>query len=90
MFRTAARTMIRNWNTGVMTFVLPDGREIRLDGATPGPEARLIVRDYDFIKRTISNTWWSGARPMLSQSVRYFRAWASDSFSPGFSKRAAE
>ena len=55
VFRTAARTMIRNWNTGVMTFVLPDGREIRLEGATPGLEARLIVRDYDFIKRTISN-----------------------------------
>ena len=55
VFRTAARTIIRNWNTGVMTFVLPDGREIRLEGATPGPEARLIVHDYDFIKRTISN-----------------------------------
>ena len=45
VFRTAARTIIRNWNTGVMTFVLPDGREIRLEGATPGPEARLIVHD---------------------------------------------
>ncbi|TAJ73172.1 MAG: class I SAM-dependent methyltransferase [Phenylobacterium sp.] len=55
VFRTAARTIIRNWNTGVMTFVLPDGREIRLEGADPGPEARLIVHDYDFIKRTISN-----------------------------------
>ncbi|WP_430418411.1 class I SAM-dependent methyltransferase [Phenylobacterium sp.] len=55
VFRTAARTIIRNWNTGIMTFVLPDGREIRLEGATPGPEARLIVNDYDFIKRTISN-----------------------------------
>lgn len=55
VFRTAARTIIRNWNTGVMTFVLPDGREIRLEGAQPGPEARLVVHDYDFIKRTISN-----------------------------------
>ena len=55
VFRTAARTIIRNWNTGVMTFVLPDGREIRLEGVEPGPEARLIVHDYDFIKRTISN-----------------------------------
>jgi len=55
VFRTAARTIIRNWRWGVMTFVLPDGREIRLEGAEAGPEARLIVRDYDFIKRTISN-----------------------------------
>ncbi|MBX3485566.1 MAG: class I SAM-dependent methyltransferase [Phenylobacterium sp.] len=55
VFRTAARTMIQNWIVGTMTFVLPDGREIRLEGAEPGPEARLIVHDYDFIKRTISN-----------------------------------
>jgi hypothetical protein len=32
-FRTAARTMIRNWAVGTMTFVLPDGRELRLEGA---------------------------------------------------------
>ncbi|RAK68852.1 SAM-dependent methyltransferase [Phenylobacterium kunshanense] len=55
VFRTAAQTIIRNWNTGVMTFVLPDGRRIRLEGAEPGPEATLIVNDYGFIKRTISN-----------------------------------
>lgn len=55
VFRTAAHTIIRNWNLGVMTFVLPDGREIRLEGREAGPEAKLIVRDYDFIKRTISN-----------------------------------
>jgi cyclopropane-fatty-acyl-phospholipid synthase len=54
-FRTAARTMIDNWAIGTMTFVLPDGREVRLQGAEPGPEARLIVHDYDFIKRTIAN-----------------------------------
>ncbi len=55
VFRTAAQTIIRNWSTGVMTFVLPDGRQIRLEGPEPGPEATLIVHDYDFIKRTISN-----------------------------------
>jgi cyclopropane-fatty-acyl-phospholipid synthase len=55
VFRTAAKTIIRNWRWGVMTFVLPDGRELRLEGVEPGPEARLIVHDYDFIKRTISN-----------------------------------
>jgi len=54
-FRTAARTMIDNWVVGTMTFVLPDGREVRLAGREPGPDARLIVHDYDFIKRTISN-----------------------------------
>ena len=39
VFRTAAKTIIRNWQWGVMTFVLPDGREIRLEGVEPGPEA---------------------------------------------------
>jgi cyclopropane-fatty-acyl-phospholipid synthase len=52
-FRTAARTMIRNWTVGVLTFVLPDGREIRLDGPEAGPEARLIVHNYNFMKRTL-------------------------------------
>ena len=55
VFRTAAKTIIRNWRWGVMTFVLPDGRSIRLEGIEPGPEATLFVHDYDFIKRTISN-----------------------------------
>lgn len=45
--------MIKAWNTGVMTFVLPDGREIRLEGVIPGPEARLVVRDYNFMARTL-------------------------------------
>jgi cyclopropane-fatty-acyl-phospholipid synthase len=52
-FRAAAKTMIRNWSTGVMTFVLPDGREIRLEGAEPGPEVRLVVRDFNFMNRTL-------------------------------------
>jgi cyclopropane-fatty-acyl-phospholipid synthase len=52
-FRTAAGMMIRNWTTGVMTFVLPDGREIRLEGAAAGPEARLLVHDYNFMVRTM-------------------------------------
>jgi cyclopropane-fatty-acyl-phospholipid synthase len=53
-FKAAARSMIQNWAIGVMTFVLPDGREIRLEGAEPGPEARLLIHDYNFIKRTVS------------------------------------
>lgn len=52
-FRTAARMMAQNWNTGAMTFVLPDSREIRLQGENLGPEARLLVRDYNFMNRTL-------------------------------------
>src|SRR5436190_4073861 len=53
-FRTAAKSMIQNWSIGSMTFVLPDGREIRLQGDEPGPDAKLVVHDYNFIKRTFS------------------------------------
>jgi cyclopropane-fatty-acyl-phospholipid synthase len=52
-FRSAARTMIRNWSIGTMTFVLPDGREVRLQGSEPGPEGTLIVHDYNFMNRTL-------------------------------------
>ncbi|WP_337185300.1 cyclopropane-fatty-acyl-phospholipid synthase family protein [Phenylobacterium sp.] len=55
VFRTAVQTMIRNWAVGTMSFVLPDGREVRLAGAEPGPDARLVVHDYGFIRRTIGN-----------------------------------
>ena len=53
-FRTGAKSIIQNWTIGNMTFVLPDGREIRLEGREPGPEARLLVHDYNFIKRTFA------------------------------------
>jgi len=53
-FRTAARSMIQNWAIGGMTFVLPDGRKLRLQGAEPGPDAELVVHDYNFIRRTMS------------------------------------
>jgi cyclopropane-fatty-acyl-phospholipid synthase len=53
-FRFAARVIVQNWCIGILTLVLPDGREIRLEGAAPGPEARLTVRDYRFINRVLA------------------------------------
>ena len=52
-FRTGVRMMALKWDAGAMTFVLPDGREIRLQGETPGPESRLIVHNYRFMSRTL-------------------------------------
>jgi cyclopropane-fatty-acyl-phospholipid synthase len=52
-FRAAARQIIENWTVGAMTFVLPDGRRLRLEGAEPGPEAELVVKDYRFMNRTL-------------------------------------
>src|SRR5215207_225244 len=53
-FRFAARVMAQNWTLGALTFVLPDGRELRLKGDLDGPDARLIVRDYRFINRVLA------------------------------------
>jgi cyclopropane-fatty-acyl-phospholipid synthase len=54
-FRLALRIMARGWTAGAIAFVLPDGREVRLQGAEPGPDSRLIVRDYRFMNRTLRN-----------------------------------
>ena len=52
-FRFAARVIFQNWRIGILTLVLPDGREMRLEGAIEGPEARLVIRDYRFINRVM-------------------------------------
>ena len=52
-FRFAARVIVQNWRIGILTLVLPDGREMRLEGAVEGPEARLVIRDYRFINRVM-------------------------------------
>jgi len=51
LFRTAVRICGENWRFGTLTWVLPSGEEIRCKGSEPGPEARLVVRDYNFIRR---------------------------------------
>jgi cyclopropane-fatty-acyl-phospholipid synthase len=53
-FRAALRIIARNWMVGAVTFVLPSGREFRLAGAEPGPTARLIVRDFRFMRRALA------------------------------------
>ena len=52
-FRFASRVIFQNWRIGILTIVLPDGREMRLEGAIKGPEARLVIRDYRFINRVM-------------------------------------
>ncbi len=53
-FRAAVRIAARNWLKGRLTFVLPHGGEIALGGQEPGPNARIIVRDYNFIRRVLA------------------------------------
>ena len=54
VFRTAVRICADNWRQGTLTWVLPDGTEIPCRGAEPGPKARLIVKDYRFIRRCLA------------------------------------
>jgi cyclopropane-fatty-acyl-phospholipid synthase len=54
VFRTAVRICADNWRQGSLTWVLPDGTEIPCRGSEPGPDARLMVRDYRFIRRCLA------------------------------------
>ncbi|MFD3262568.1 class I SAM-dependent methyltransferase [Phenylobacterium ferrooxidans] len=53
IFRNALRMMAHNWMAGELTFVTPKGHELRLEGE-PGPTARIIVRDFRFIRRALA------------------------------------
>src|SRR5271168_4874058 len=53
-FRAALRIAARNWNWGAITFVLPTGAEIPIHGPEAGPDARLVVRDYRFMRRVMA------------------------------------
>jgi cyclopropane-fatty-acyl-phospholipid synthase len=54
-FRFVLRALARGWMAGAVTFVMPSGRELRIAGDTPGPEARIVVRDFRFMRRVIGS-----------------------------------
>jgi cyclopropane-fatty-acyl-phospholipid synthase len=53
-FKAALRIAAQNWLWGALTFVLPAGREVTVQGAEPGPQARLEVRDFRFVRRVMA------------------------------------
>ena len=53
IFRTALRLMASNWMAGELTFVMPSGHELKLVGEG-GPQARIVVRDFRFIRRALA------------------------------------
>ena len=53
-FRVALRIIARNWAIGSVTFVLPSGRELHIASGQPGPDARLIVHDFRFMRRALA------------------------------------
>jgi len=54
VFRAAVRLIAANWAIGSISFVMPSGHELHLKGAEPGPDARLMIRDFRFIRRALS------------------------------------
>lgn len=54
-FRFGVRQLVRNWRFGDLTFVTPAGRELRIAGSEPGFDARIIVRDYRFMRRVLAS-----------------------------------
>ena len=52
-FRGALRMVARNWLHGSLTFVTPAGQELYLHGRFPGPSARLVIRDFRFVRRVL-------------------------------------
>ena len=53
VFRTAVKLAGRNWSAGSLTFILPSGETVRLQGDASAPDARLIVHDYRFVRRAL-------------------------------------
>ncbi len=54
-FRAAIGIARENWVAGDMTFVLPSGQEVRIEGTEPGPHGRLIIHDFHFVKRVLAS-----------------------------------
>ncbi|MBS0492315.1 class I SAM-dependent methyltransferase [Phenylobacterium sp.] len=53
-FRFAARLMALNWRAGSLTFVTPSGQELRIKGADPGVDGRIIIHDFGFMRRVLA------------------------------------
>jgi cyclopropane-fatty-acyl-phospholipid synthase len=53
-FRFVLRALARGWMAGAVTFAMPSGRELRIAGNQAGPEARIVVRDFRFMRRVLA------------------------------------
>ncbi|HWE99091.1 MAG TPA: cyclopropane-fatty-acyl-phospholipid synthase family protein [Caulobacteraceae bacterium] len=54
-FRSVIAIARRAWEFGTLTFVLPSGRELRIEGRSPGPDGRLVVKDFRFVSRVLAS-----------------------------------
>ena len=55
--RTVVDVVSRNWVFGQLEIALPSGHRLKIGGREPGPEARLVLKDYRGLKRVV---WSAG------------------------------
>ena len=55
LFRSAFGMLSQSWGEGELEIVLPGGRVVTIAGRLPGPAARLIVKDYGFMRRVATS-----------------------------------
>ncbi|MCC7266891.1 MAG: class I SAM-dependent methyltransferase [Caulobacteraceae bacterium] len=53
-FRAVLRLAGAHWREGSVAFVLPSGREVKVQGQACGPDARILVKDFRFIRRVMT------------------------------------
>lgn len=53
LFKAGLKQLLKI-RSGAMTLVLPDGRSLLFQGREPGPEARLVVRDYALVRKVLA------------------------------------
>ena len=54
VFRTVVRICAENWRYGSVVWVLPTGEQVRCTGTEPGPDIRIQVKDYRFLRRCLT------------------------------------
>src|SRR5258708_22599637 len=54
VFRAAVQLIARNWAIGSITFTMPSGLTLHVDGAEPGPDAHIKIKDFRFIRRALA------------------------------------
>lgn len=54
-FRAALRVLAANWDLGSVTWILPTGKALTVEGGQAGPDVTVQINDYHFIRRAFSS-----------------------------------
>ena len=81
-FRLACLALLKT-RSGCLVFDLPDGRSLKIETPEPGPDAVIVVHDYNFVKRAMAGgdvgfaeAYMDGewSTPDLTKVLRFFSA----------------